>query len=302
MAMKILDIKSLVRIYRSPFLMKKSVGLDGLDMEIREGEVYGLLGPNGAGKTTALKIITGLIRPTSGKIKIFDKSNPLEARKRIGFLPENPSFYPHLTGGELLRFYARLYNISLSAEEVEEKMNTVGLKKSLDKRIGGYSKGMIQRIGFAQGIIGNPDFVVLDEPLSGLDPLGRREIKDLILKINKKGKTILFSSHILSDVEAICTRLGIIINGKMKQVGSLGEVLKEDIRYVEIEFKGIKELKTFSKYGKIKSENGINHLRIEEEKNRDKAINEIIKKKGQILSVIPVKKTLEEHFMQAINE
>jgi ABC-2 type transport system ATP-binding protein len=302
MAMKILDIKSLVRIYRSPFLMKKSVGLDGLDMEIREGEVYGLLGPNGAGKTTALKIITGLIRPTSGKIKIFDKSTPLEARKRIGFLPENPSFYPHLTGGELLRFYARLYNISLSAEEVEEKMNTVGLKKSLDKRIGGYSKGMIQRIGFAQGIIGNPDFVVLDEPLSGLDPLGRREIKDLILKINKKGKTILFSSHILSDVEAICTRLGIIINGKMKQVGSLGEVLKEDIRYVEIEFKGIKELKTFSKYGKIKSENGINHLRIEEEKNRDKAINEILKKKGQILSVIPVKKTLEEHFMQAINE
>jgi len=300
--MKILDIKSLVRIYRSPFLMKKSVGLDGLDMEIREGEIYGLLGPNGAGKTTALKIITGLIRPTSGKIKIFDKSNPLEARKRIGFLPENPSFYPHLTGGELLRFYARLYNISLSSEEVEEKMNMVGLKKSLDKRIGGYSKGMIQRIGFAQGIIGNPDFVVLDEPLSGLDPLGRREIKDLIVKINKKGKTILFSSHILSDVEAICTRLGIIINGKMKQVGSLGEVLKEDIRYVEIEFKGIKELKTFSKYGKIKSENGINHLRIEEEKNRDKAINEIIKKKGQILSVIPVKKTLEEHFMQAINE
>jgi len=300
--MIILDIKSLVRIYRSPFLMKKSVGLDGLDMEIREGKVYGLLGPNGAGKTTALKIITGLIRPTSGKIKIFDKSNPLEARKRIGFLPENPSFYPHLTGGELLRFYARLYNISLSSEEVEEKMNMVGLKKSLDKRIGGYSKGMIQRIGFAQAIIGDPAFVVLDEPLSGLDPLGRREIKDLIVKINKKGKTILFSSHILSDVEAICSRVGIIINGKMKQVGSLGEILKKDIRYVEIEFKGIKGLKAFNKYGKIKSENGINHLRIEEEKNRDKAINEIIKKKGKILSVIPVKKTLEEHFMQAINE
>ena len=300
--MKILDIKSLVKIYRSPFLMKKSVGLDGLDMEIREGEIYGLLGPNGAGKTTALKIITGLIRPTSGEIKIFDKSDPLKARERIGFLPENPSFYPHLTGGELLGFYARLYNISLSAEEVEEKMNTVGLKKSLDKRIGGYSKGMIQRIGFAQAIIGNPDFVVLDEPLSGLDPLGRREIKDLIVKINKKGKTVLFSSHILSDVEAICSRVEIIINGRMKQVGSLREILKKDIRYVEIEFKGIKDLKTLNKYGKIKSESGINHLRIEEEKNRDKAINEIIKNKGQILSVIPVKKTLEEHFMRAINE
>ncbi len=300
--MNILDIKSLVRIYRSPFLMKKSVGLDGLDMEIEEGEIYGLLGPNGAGKTTALKIITGLIRPTSGKIKIFDKSDPLDARKKIGFLPENPSFYPHLTGGELLKFYARLYNINLSDTKVQEKMNMVGLKKSFDKRISGYSKGMIQRIGFAQAIIGDPDFVVLDEPLSGLDPLGRREIKDLIVEINRKGKTVLFSSHILSDVEAICSRVGIIINGRMKQVGSLREILKRDIRYVEIEFEGIRDLKAFNRYGRMKSEDGINHLRIEDEKNKDKAINEIIKKKGKILSVIPVRKTLEEHFMQAINE
>jgi len=300
--MRILDIKSLVRIYRSPFLMKKSVGLDGLDMEIEEGEIYGLLGPNGAGKTTALKIITGLIRPTSGKIKIFDKSDPLDARKQIGFLPENPSFYPHLTGGELLGFYARLYNITLSNEEIREKMDMVGLKKNLDKRIGRYSKGMIQRIGFAQGIMGNPDFVVLDEPLSGLDPLGRREIKDLIVEISREGKTVLFSSHILSDVEAICSRVGIIIDGKMKQVGSLRDIIKRNVRYVEIEFEEIKDLKAFSKYGKITSENGINHLRIEDEENRDKVINEIIKKKGKILSVIPVKKTLEEHFLQAINE
>jgi ABC-2 type transport system ATP-binding protein len=302
LAMKILDINSLVRIYRSPFLIKKSVGLNGMDMEIEKGEIYGLLGPNGAGKTTALKIITGLIKPTSGKIKLFDKSDPLEARKRIGFLPENPSFYPHLTGGELLRFYARLYNINLSDEEVEEKMNMVGLKKSFDKRIGGYSKGMIQRIGFAQAIIGNPDFIVLDEPLSGLDPLGRREIKDLIVEINKKGKTILFSSHILSDVEAVCSRVGIIINGRMKQVGSLRDIIKRNVRYVEIEFEGIEKIKAFSKYGQLKSEDGINHLRIESERNKDKVINEILKKKGKILSVIPVRKTLEEHFLQALNE
>jgi len=300
--MKILDIKSLVRIYRSPFLMKKSVGLDGLDMEIEEGEIFGLLGPNGAGKTTALKIITGLIRPTSGKIKIFEKYDPLEARKQIGFLPENPSFYPHLTGGELLGFYSRLYNLNLSVKEIKERMNMVGLGKNLDKRIGGYSKGMTQRIGFAQGIIGNPDFIVLDEPLSGLDPLGRREIKDLIAEINRKGKTVLFSSHILSDVEAICSRVGIIINGRMKQVGSLREVLKRDVRYVEIEFEGIKSLKTFSKYGKITGENGINHIRVGNEKNKDKAIKEIIKKKGKIISVVPVRRTLEELFMQAINE
>lgn len=300
--MKILDIKSLTKIYRSPFLMKKSVGLDGLDMEIKKGEIFGLLGPNGAGKTTTLKIVTNLISPTSGKIKLFGKLDPLEARGRIGFLPENPSFYPHLTGEELLRFYAKLYNINVSIDEVKEKIAKVGLDRNIKKRIAEFSKGMIQRIGFAQAIIGNPDFVVLDEPLSGLDPMGRIEIKDLITEINKEGKTVLFSSHILSDVEATCSRAGIIINGKMKQVGTLRDILKSDLRYVEIEFEGIDNIKSFRKYGEIRTEKSVNYLRIENEKNRNEVIKEIIKKDGKILSVIPVKRTLEEHFMKVINE
>lgn len=300
--MKILDINSLVKVYLSPFLMKKSLGLDGLDMEIEEGEIYGLLGPNGAGKTTTLKIITGLIKPTSGEIKVFGKLDPLEARKRIGFLPENPSFYPHLTGLELIRFYSKLYNIDLTEDEIKEALAMVGLEESIGKRISGFSKGMIQRIGFAQAITGNPDFVLLDEPLSGLDPLGRREIKDLITEINKKGKTVLFSSHILSDVEAICSRVGIIINGKMKQVGNLRDILKSEIKYVEIEFEGIDNIKSLSKYGKIRTEKTINYLRIENEKNRNKVISEIIKKDGKILSIVPVKRTLEEHFVKVINE
>jgi ABC-2 type transport system ATP-binding protein len=302
MEMKILDIKSLVRIYRSPFLMKKSVGLDGLDIEIEEGEIYGLLGPNGAGKTTALKIITGLIRPTSGEINIFEHKDPLKARDRVGFLPENPSFYPHLTGGELLRFYAGLYGKEITENEINEKLSMVGLHESINKRIGGYSKGMIQRIGVVQSIIGDPDFVILDEPLSGLDPAGRREIKDLIVKLNKKGKTVLFSSHILSDVEAICSRVGIIINGKMKQVGDLRDIIKGDVRYVDIEFEGVKNLKGFDKYAEIEIKKGVNYLRVDNEKNRDKVIEEIIKNKGKILSVVPVKDTLEEYFMKVINE
>ncbi len=300
--MKILDIESLVKVYRSPFLMKKSIGIDGLDMEIEEGEIYGLLGPNGAGKTTTLKIITGLLKKTSGNIRLFGELDPLQARRRIGFLPENPSFYPHLTGGEMVRFYAKLYNINLSREEIEKKLALVGLKKVIDKRIGGYSKGMIQRIGFVQSFIGDPDFVILDEPLSGLDPLGRREIKDLIVEINRKGKTVLFSSHILSDVEAICSRVGIIINGRMKQVGSINDILKRDVRYIEIEFEGLKDSEKFEKYGKIIIEGGVSFLRIKSEKTRDKVIKEIIKKRGKIISVIPVKSTLEEHFMKAINE
>jgi ABC-2 type transport system ATP-binding protein len=300
--MKILDIKSLVKIYLSPFLMKKSVGLDGLDLEIEKGEIYGLLGPNGAGKTTALKIITGLLKKTSGEIRLFGELNPLQARKRIGFLPENPSFYPNLTGGELLSFYAKLYNKNLSTNEIMKRLAMVGLKDSINKRLSGYSKGMVQRIGFAQSIIGDPDFVILDEPLSGLDPLGRREIKDLIVEINSNGKTVLFSSHILSDVEAICSRVGIIINGKMKQVGNLRNILKRNIKYVEIEFEGINNVKNFSKFGEIRTESGVNFLRIKSEKTKNKAIKEIIKKNGKILSVVPVKSTLEEHFLRAINE
>jgi ABC-2 type transport system ATP-binding protein len=302
LGVKILKIESLVRIYRSPFLMRKSVGLDGLDMDIEKGEVYGLLGPNGAGKTTALKIISSLIRPTSGKIEIFGQSDLLGVRNRIGFLPENPSFYPHLTGEELLLFYAGLYGKMLSRDEIREKLSLVGLDKSVNKRIAGYSKGMIQRIGVAQSIIGDPDFVLLDEPLSGLDPLGRREIKDLIVELKEKGKTVLFSSHILSDVEAICSRVGIIINGKMKQVGSLREILKREVRFIEIKFENIKNPEALSKYGEIKTEDGINYLRVENEKDRDGIIKEIIERKGKLLSVMPVNSSLEEHFMKVINE
>ncbi len=300
--MKILDIKSLVKIYRSPFLMKKSIGIDGLDLEIEEGEIYGLLGPNGAGKTTTLKIITGLLQPTSGEIKLFGNLGPLEARNKLGFLPENPSFYPNLTGEELLRFYAKLYNKNLSKKEAKEKLAMVGLENNINKRIGAYSKGMIQRIGFAQSIIGDPDFIVLDEPLSGLDPLGRREIKDLIVEVNGKGKTVLFSSHILSDVEAICSRVGIIIDGKMKQIGTIRDILGRETKYIEIEFEEVKEPEKFKKYGEIKIEASTNFLRIESEKTRNKVVKEIINKGGKIISVIPVKRTLEEHFINTINE
>jgi ABC-2 type transport system ATP-binding protein len=161
---------------------------------------------------------------------------------------------------------------------------------------------MVQRIGFAQSLIGDPDFVVLDEPLSGLDPLGRSEIKDLIVETNGKGKTVLFSSHILSDVEAICNRVGIILNGKMKLIGATKDILERETKYIEIEFEGIKEPKNLEKYGKLKIQNRSNFIRIKDEKTRDKVVKEIIKKGGKILSIVPVKSTLEEHFIKTINE
>ncbi|MEA1913446.1 MAG: ABC transporter ATP-binding protein [candidate division WOR-3 bacterium] len=302
MGMIIVEIKSLVKIYKSPFLMKKSIGVNGLDFEIEKGEIFGLLGPNGAGKTTTLKIIGGLLKPTSGKVTLFGKYVPKEARRRIGFLPENPSFYRHLTGKELLQFYARLYGKNLNDNEIEEKLEVVGLKDSMGKRISSYSKGMVQRIGFAQALIGDPELLILDEPLSGLDPIGRREIKDLIEGEKSKGKTILFSSHILSDVEAICSRVGIILNGRLKKVGSIREILKSDIRYIEIMIERFPESGYLEKYGEVRSEGKVIYLRLREETKRDKVIKEIIERGGKIISIVPVRLTLEEHFMKAINE
>ncbi len=302
MGMIIVEIKSLVKIYKSPFLMKKSIGVNGLDFEIEKGEIFGLLGPNGAGKTTTLKIIGGLLKPTSGKVTLFGKYVPKEARRRIGFLPENPSFYRHLTGKELLQFYARLYGKNLNDNEIKEKLEVVGLKDSMGKRISSYSKGMVQRIGFAQALIGDPELLILDEPLSGLDPIGRREIKDLIEGEKSKGKTILFSSHILSDVEAICSKVGIILNGKLKKVGSIREILKSDIRYIEIMIERFPESGYLEKYGEVRSEGKVIYLRLREETKRDKVIKEIIERGGKIISIVPVRLTLEEHFMKAINE
>lgn len=300
--MKVIEIKNLVKIYASPFMRKKSIGLNGLNMEVEEGEIFGLLGPNGAGKTTALKIITHLLKPSGGSVTLFGGVGSLEARKRMGFLPENPTFYRHLTGMELLQFYSRLYGKNPTRKELEEKLKVVGLKDSQDRRISGYSKGMLQRIGLIQTLIGDPDLLVLDEPLSGLDPVGRREMKDLIRKVNMEGKTVLFSSHILSDVEAICNRVGIIVDGKMKKVGHIGEILKSEIRYIDIEFEGMEEIDWLNEYGDLKKEGKVIYLRTEDTEKKDKVLKEISRRGGRIISVVPQRQSLEEHFIRTLNE
>lgn len=300
--MNVIEIKNLLKIYKSPFMRRESIGVNNLVLEVYKGEIFGLLGPNGAGKTTTLKIITGLLKPTSGKVTLFSGVSPKEARERIGFLPENPVFYQHLTGMELLKFYGSLYGKSHRREELLKRLQSVGLKESIDKRLSGYSKGMVQRIGIAQALIGDPDLLVLDEPLSGLDPIGRKEMKDLIQEVNKEGKTVLFSSHILSDVEAICNRVGIIIEGRMKKTGYLSEILKSDIHYTDIEIEGIKEIEWLKRYGGIKREERIVYLRTRDEKKRDEVIKEVIGRGGRIISCVPYRESLEEHFMKTVNE
>jgi len=228
-------LDNIYRSFKTHFWHKKKEVLKGISFEIYEGEVFGFLGPNGAGKTTTIKIITGLIRPDTGTVSIFGKPvDSLETKKRIGYLPESPYFYEHLTGYEFLKVHARLSNCSDFKERSISLLERVGLQDSVDVPLRKYSRGMLQRIGIAQALISDPDVLILDEPLTGLDPLGRKELKELILEHKKKGKTIFFSSHILPDAEVICDRIGIIMDGKIMEIGELKKLLKKGVKTDEI--------------------------------------------------------------------
>jgi ABC-2 type transport system ATP-binding protein len=223
------------RSFKNHFWETKKKVLKDISLEVQKGEVFGFLGPNGAGKTTTIKIITGLIRPDNGTVQVFDEpAQSLRAKKHIGFLPESPYFYEHLTGHEFLKIHALLGNCTDYRTRVTDMLERVGLQDASDRPLHKYSRGMLQRIGIAQALITEPELFILDEPLTGLDPVGRKEIKDLILEQKQKGKTIFFSSHILPDAEAVCDRIGIIIQGEIVQVDELDKLLKTDVKTDEI--------------------------------------------------------------------
>jgi ABC-2 type transport system ATP-binding protein len=201
--------------------------LDALSFEIAAGGVFGLLGPNGAGKSTTLKLIIDLLRPTSGRAEVLGRpAGDVDARRRLGFLPEHPTFYDHLTAEELLRYFAGLCGFGGAdlRARVTRMLDLVGIDEARRRPLRTYSKGMVQRVGLAQALINDPELVILDEPMSGLDPLGRREVREIILRLRDEGRTVLFSSHILSDAEQLCSRVGILAKGKLVAVGSVNEL------------------------------------------------------------------------------
>jgi ABC-2 type transport system ATP-binding protein len=228
---------NLSKTYRTGFWMNQKVSsLQDCSLTIKQGETFGLLGPNGAGKTTLLKLLLGIVQPTSGKGKLLGHEIGDRACKhRIGFLPENAYYYDYLTGWELLEFIGSLFGIELSTrrQRIAALLDLVGLSQSAarKKQLRQYSKGMVQRIGLAQALINNPELVFLDEPMSGLDPVGRYQIREIILMLKKQGKTVFFNSHILSDVEIICDRIGILNKGKLISVGSLNQLLGTEQTY-----------------------------------------------------------------------
>jgi ABC-2 type transport system ATP-binding protein len=221
-------VHGLTKFFPVPFRRESIVAVRDLNLRVEAGEVYGLLGPNGSGKSTTLKIILGLISPTRGRTEIFGHNSSLvESREAVGFLPENPYFYKYLTGAETLRFFGRLCGLGGAQlkNRVAELLELVGLTNARDRRLGTYSKGMLQRIGLAQALINGPKLVVLDEPTAGVDPAGSREIRNLIVDLKRRGITVLLSSHLLAQVQEICDRIGILAKGVLVREGRLEELI-----------------------------------------------------------------------------
>ena len=221
-------LTDVTKIFPVPFQRRSVVAVRDLNLQVAAGQIYGLLGPNGSGKSTTLKIILGLVAPTRGQSRIFGSdSERVASRESVGFLPESPYFYKFLTGEETLRFYGKLCGLRGAAlkSRIEEMLALVGLTNARDRRLGGYSKGMLQRIGLAQALIQEPALLVLDEPTAGVDPAGAREIRDLILELKTRGITVLLSSHLLGQVQEICDRIGILANGVLVREGALSDLL-----------------------------------------------------------------------------
>ncbi len=221
-------IENLTKIFPVPLRRQRVTAVRNLNFEVRPGEVYGLLGPNGSGKSTTLKILLGLVTPNQGRAMIFGRdSRDYHSRAAVGFLPENPYFYKFLTAAETLRFYGNVCGLQGATlnKRIDELLDLVGLEEARDRRIGGFSKGMLQRIGLAQALVQDPLLVVLDEPTAGVDPAGSHQIRDLILDLKKRGKTVLLTSHLLEQVQEICDRVGIMARGEMIREGALEDLV-----------------------------------------------------------------------------
>jgi ABC-2 type transport system ATP-binding protein len=225
----IIETRSLSKVYRDFWGRKKVQALKALDLEVRRGEIFGLLGPNGSGKTTTIKLILGLLFPTSGRALVFGRdATDVTKNERIGYLPEESYLYRFLNAEETLDFYGRLFNMprAVRRQRVADLIEMVGLQWAKRRQLKEYSKGMTRRIGLAQALINDPELIVLDEPTTGLDPIGTREMKDLIVKLRDEGKTILMCSHLLADVQDVCDRIAILYQGELKEMGRVDNLLK----------------------------------------------------------------------------
>jgi len=288
------------KVYRTGFWMRAVLGLERLDLEVPPGEIFGFIGPNGAGKTTTIKILMGLQSATEGQAWIFDrKVDHAEARRRVGFLPERPYFYEHLSARELLHFYGQLLDVPrrLRDERIPRLLERVDLTRFADVPLRKYSKGMLQRVGLCQALLHEPELVVLDEPMSGLDPVGRALVRELILEERRAGKTVFFSSHILSDVEALCDHVAILVRGELRGVGPVRSLLGDRVRYVECAFADASGLALPDE--QPSADVGIRRTRCPPERV-DALVDAVRAAGGRIVAINPVRESLEHILLSEV--
>jgi ABC-2 type transport system ATP-binding protein len=301
-----IEIDNLTKDYETGFWRKRKVrALDGLTVSVESGQIFGFLGANGAGKTTTLKLLMRLIYPTSGTARILSRDiSDTRMHARIGYLPENPYFYDYLTAREFLNYCGELFgqDRQTRARRTEELLTRVNLEqKSWDRQLRKFSKGMLQRVGLAQALVNDPEIVFLDEPMSGLDPVGRREVRDLIASLRTQGKTVFMCSHILSDIEVLCDSVAILKHGRLAHAGSLEELRTREASTVEVIATGA-DAETLKQHlgsaATVTSTASGLRIEVADEKDVDAVIAALRQANGKLVSVQPVKQSLEELFLE----
>ena len=305
----VVQTEQLSKIFRVGFWGKRVTAVEGLNLEVRRGEVFGFLGPNGAGKTTTLKILMGLIYPTSGQAWLFGRElGDLQTKARLGFLPESPYFYDYLTSREFLGFYGHLFGLwgKVLDKRIDELLELVGMTHAKDLQLRKFSKGMLQRVGIAQALINDPELVVLDEPMSGLDPIGRKEVRDLILGLKESGKTVLFSSHILHDAEVLCDRVAMILKGRLVACGRVTDLLDQAANH-QVELlvdrltpEGLDHLRPLT--DKVVTQGDRMLVVLKSQQHVEGALEIIRAAKASLVSLNPQKGSLEDLFIREVEE
>ena len=303
--MAVLKVQGLTKQYQQHFWSPVTQVLRGVDLTVQEGEIFGFLGVNGAGKTTVIRCLLRLILPDSGTVQIFGRDHRETAvRAQVGYLPELPRFYDHLTGRELLHLTARLSDLPARerAPRVEEALHRVGMQAKADRALRQCSKGMVQRLGLAQAILHRPRLLILDEPMSGLDPIGRREVRDLLLALREEGATIFFSSHILSDAEAICDRVGLLTDGRISLLEAVDALLQEKTTGLEVACTGLDPATLPPPAVLHKAQADIAYVTLEDPQGLFPLLHAIEHGGGRVLAVTPRRPTLEGVILDRIKQ
>lgn len=297
-------VEGLTKVYKGR-MGGEVAAVNDISFSVRQGEIFGFIGPNGAGKTTTIKMLLGLLFPTSGKAQVLGMpAGDIQTKERISYLPESPYFYEHMTAVEVLDFFCRLFKIKGKERKskIDELLQRVGLAEDANRTLRQYSKGMLQRIGVAQALINDPDLLFFDEPTSGLDPIAHKDIQDLIISLKAQGKTVMLSSHQLSDVERVCDRVAIINRGKIVRIGDMNDLLSAGrtvITIAESSNELVEEIKPIAE--RITVDSGTVRIYVEADENVYKILD-VVRAKARLLSVVPQKQTLEDLFVEIVRE